>query len=142
MRSGGPKAWATTRQAQSGGKHYAVACRRPARAKFPDRLSHNGEIKKMSNVSSRVKFIGLAFAFALALAPAAFAQGGNTTTNTSSASARTVASGQKMTIKGVVTRSEEHTSELQSRQYLVCRLLLEKKNTQNTILCTVDSSQL
>src|SRR3712207_7928430 len=29
----------------------------------------------------------------------------------------------------VVVRSEEHTSELQSRQYLVCRLLLEKKNT-------------
>src|SRR3712207_8253974 len=28
-----------------------------------------------------------------------------------------------------VTRSEEHTSELQSRQYLVCRLLLEKKTT-------------
>src|SRR3712207_6879563 len=27
-------------------------------------------------------------------------------------------------------RSEEHTSELQSRQYLVCRLLLEKKNTE------------
>src|SRR3712207_8068222 len=29
-------------------------------------------------------------------------------------------------------RSEEHTSELQSRQYLVCRLLLEKKKTQRT----------
>src|SRR3712207_7830980 len=29
-------------------------------------------------------------------------------------------------------RSEEHTSELQSRQYLVCRLLLEKKKTNNT----------
>src|SRR3712207_6977022 len=29
-------------------------------------------------------------------------------------------------------RSEEHTSELQSRQYLVCRLLLEKKNTNGT----------
>src|SRR3712207_6963261 len=28
-----------------------------------------------------------------------------------------------------VPRSEEHTSELQSRQYLVCRLLLEKKKT-------------
>src|SRR3712207_7500544 len=27
-----------------------------------------------------------------------------------------------------IKRSEEHTSELQSRQYLVCRLLLEKKN--------------
>src|SRR3712207_8345808 len=31
-------------------------------------------------------------------------------------------------------RSEEHTSELQSRQYLVCRLLLEKKNKQHTLL--------
>src|SRR3712207_8601757 len=29
-------------------------------------------------------------------------------------------------------RSEEHTSELQSRQYLVCRLLLEKKQTNYT----------
>src|SRR3712207_8757509 len=29
---------------------------------------------------------------------------------------------------GDADRSEEHTSELQSRQYLVCRLLLEKKN--------------
>src|SRR3712207_9244971 len=28
-------------------------------------------------------------------------------------------------------RSEEHTSELQSRQYLVCRLLLEKKKKKN-----------
>src|SRR3712207_8443495 len=32
-----------------------------------------------------------------------------------------------------VTRSEEHTSELQSRQYLVCRLLLEKKKKK--IIC-------
>src|SRR3712207_7277352 len=30
-------------------------------------------------------------------------------------------------------RSEEHTSELQSRQYLVCRLLLEKKNINDYI---------
>src|SRR5687767_15406456 len=30
------------------------------------------------------------------------------------------------------TRSEEHTSELQSLAYLVCRLLLEKKKTKNT----------
>src|SRR3712207_3808561 len=30
-------------------------------------------------------------------------------------------------------RSEEHTSELQSRQYLVCRLLLEKKKKPNNI---------
>src|SRR3712207_7158729 len=31
-------------------------------------------------------------------------------------------------------RSEEHTSELQSRQYLVCRLLLEKKKTLHPLL--------
>src|SRR3712207_7294665 len=33
----------------------------------------------------------------------------------------------------VGTRSEEHTSELQSRQYLVCRLLLEKKKHNSYI---------
>src|SRR5258707_3819034 len=33
-------------------------------------------------------------------------------------------------------RSEEHTSELQSRQYLVCRLLLEKKNYQLALLAS------
>src|SRR3712207_8996002 len=32
-------------------------------------------------------------------------------------------------VRARVQRSEEHTSELQSRQYLVCRLLLEKKKT-------------
>src|SRR5258707_11845856 len=32
----------------------------------------------------------------------------------------------------VCWRSEEHTSELQSRQYLVCRLLLEKKKKRRT----------
>src|SRR3712207_7744365 len=31
------------------------------------------------------------------------------------------------TLRDLARRSEEHTSELQSRQYLVCRLLLEKK---------------
>src|SRR3712207_8163231 len=34
---------------------------------------------------------------------------------------------------GDVARSEEHTSELQSRQYLVCRLLLEKKKSISKI---------
>src|SRR5438445_10144872 len=33
-------------------------------------------------------------------------------------------------------RSEEHTSELQSRQYLVCRLLLEKKKKKYTTITT------
>src|SRR3712207_7677829 len=38
-------------------------------------------------------------------------------------------------VKGMLPRSEEHTSELQSRQYLVCRLLLEKKNTTSFTTC-------
>src|SRR3712207_8633595 len=33
----------------------------------------------------------------------------------------------RMHVRSSTLRSEEHTSELQSRQYLVCRLLLEKK---------------
>src|SRR3712207_8458920 len=40
----------------------------------------------------------------------------------------------------VEQRSEEHTSELQSRQYLVCRLLLEKKNNRSTCGCHSCSS--
>src|SRR3712207_7516348 len=35
------------------------------------------------------------------------------------------------------TRSEEHTSELQSRQYLVCRLLLEKKKKHRKEDCSI-----
>src|SRR3712207_7523569 len=35
---------------------------------------------------------------------------------------------------GIAARSEEHTSELQSRQYLVCRLLLEKNILSTSVL--------
>src|SRR3712207_7247824 len=38
-------------------------------------------------------------------------------------------------------RSEEHTSELQSRQYLVCRLLLEKKKKSTNIPITIVTVQ-
>src|SRR3712207_8140613 len=42
---------------------------------------------------------------------------------------------------GSLSRSEEHTSELQSRQYLVCRLLLEKKkNTTKFAVYALTSS--
>src|SRR3712207_7840016 len=40
----------------------------------------------------------------------------------------------------VQARSEEHTSELQSRQYLVCRLLLEKKKKHDYTTATPISS--
>src|SRR2546422_8580423 len=36
----------------------------------------------------------------------------------------------------VVERSEEHTSELQSRLHLVCRLLLEKKKESTSVSCS------
>src|SRR3712207_7928864 len=39
---------------------------------------------------------------------------------------------------GAGCRSEEHTSELQSRQYLVCRLLLEKKKNKPHLTYSVD----
>src|SRR3712207_9024868 len=42
--------------------------------------------------------------------------------------------------RAAVERSEEHTSELQSRQYLVCRLLLEKKTYQRGHLSGQTSS--
>src|SRR3712207_7343617 len=38
---------------------------------------------------------------------------------------------------GLPRRSEEHTSELQSRQYLVCRLLLEKKKNSDYTLNSI-----
>jgi outer membrane protein OmpA-like peptidoglycan-associated protein len=63
----------------------------------------------MSNVSTRVRLIGLAFALALAAAPAAFAQG-DTGGSTNS---RAVASGQKMKLKGVVTRRDADTFVVQ-----------------------------
>src|SRR2546430_11357565 len=37
-----------------------------------------------------------------------------------------------LSVKRVLERSEEHTSELQSQSNLVCRLLLEKKNSYNS----------
>src|SRR3712207_7792891 len=47
----------------------------------------------------------------------------------SSESSQGARSAAKCTL--IVCRSEEHTSELQSRQYLVCRLLLEKKKHED-----------
>src|SRR3712207_8320799 len=45
---------------------------------------------------------------------------------------------QSLMSLGVVSRSEEHTSELQLRQYLVCRLLLEKKKkTTYYVTCSL-----
>src|SRR5438445_8751598 len=49
---------------------------------------------------------------------------------------RTICHGCSGNLSG--TRSEEHTSELQSRQYLVCRLLLEKKKTKNKHINTLN----
>src|SRR2546425_4062360 len=41
-----------------------------------------------------------------------------------------------------VVRSEEHTSELQSLAYLVCRLLLEKKKNNITQVCDIETTTL
>src|SRR3712207_7894000 len=49
--------------------------------------------------------------------------------------------GVPLTIFATPDRSEEHTSELQSRQYLVCRLLLEKKKKELTQNLSCDKSR-
>src|SRR3712207_8299539 len=49
--------------------------------------------------------------------------------NAAEAAVPEIPKGESMNSK--FTRSEEHTSELQSRQYLVCRLLLEKNTTHS-----------
>src|SRR5437879_6886318 len=61
-----------------------------------------------------------------------------TATNPTVASAMTPTKGPSTSATGTLKRSEEHTSELQSPMYLVCRLLLEKKkpthNARNQII--------
>src|SRR3712207_8873387 len=49
---------------------------------------------------------------------------------------RTAARQQDAADRRELRRSEEHTSELQSRQYLVCRLLLEKKPPAACLVCS------
>src|SRR2546429_6701895 len=46
-----------------------------------------------------------------------------------------VAGGRRVRNEGNGVRSEEHTSELQSRLHLVCRLLLEKKKNETKFRC-------
>src|SRR2546429_6666713 len=43
--------------------------------------------------------------------------------------------GQRLVVGAIEKRSEEHTSELQSRLHLVCRLLLEKKKDLRLVCC-------
>src|SRR3712207_8846775 len=61
-----------------------------------------------------------------------------------SRAARTAARRTPPAAAAPAPRSEEHTSELQSRQYLVCRLLLEKKKIYKTIISNqyIDSTRL
>src|SRR3989442_5574836 len=47
--------------------------------------------------------------------------------------------GHASTLAGAPNRSEEHTSELQSRPHLVCRLLLEKKNIRTKTRTNIQS---
>src|SRR3712207_7973761 len=54
--------------------------------------------------------------------------------NTLRAAERRVLGDAREQIDRAAARSEEHTSELQSRQYLVCRLLLEKKQDEEAAL--------
>src|SRR3712207_8853568 len=90
--------------------------RRPPRSTlFPYTTLFRSEGGSTKVVSER--FISRAIA---CISPSAMPSAPSTTASALPASARSVNT-------STWTRSEEHTSELQSRQYLVCRLLLEKK---------------
>src|SRR5258707_9713586 len=52
------------------------------------------------------------------------------------------AQGDHAFIQTGLDRSEEHTSELQSRQYLVCRLLLEKKHTGDNLRLPIGTQRI
>src|SRR3712207_8492488 len=67
----------------------------------------------------------LSLLFVLAAAVLAVGCGGNSESEAGCSGG----DGDSLSLVAYSTRSEEHTSELQSRQYLVCRLLLEKKKT-------------
>jgi OmpA-OmpF porin, OOP family len=83
----------------------------------------------MSNNSSRVRLIGLAFAAALALAPAAPAQD---STTQGSANTRTVAAGQKMKLKGVVTRRDADTFVVQDANGVLTTVTLTDRTSVRT----------
>src|SRR5258707_11940283 len=51
------------------------------------------------------------------------------------------ATGETIRVVSHFDRSEEHTSELQSRQYLVCRLLLEKKKNTRKVTSVISERQ-
>src|SRR3712207_7831279 len=61
------------------------------------------------------------------------------TTRTSTWTSRAPATRSTSCTRASCGRSEEHTSELQSRQYLVCRLLLEKKKKE-TVKKPIDTA--
>ncbi|MDT7689026.1 MAG: OmpA-OmpF porin, family [Acidobacteriota bacterium] len=84
----------------------------------------------MSNVSSRIRFIAFTFALALALAPAAFAQGGGA--GAGNGNTRTVASGQKMKVKGVVTSRQADTFVVQDANGVSTTVLLNNSTSVKT----------
>src|SRR6476620_12014651 len=75
-------------------------------------------------------FISLFFFFLMIRRPPRSTLFPYTTLFRSPRSARSPPTCARCTGSAGTRRSEEHTSELQSRQYLVCRLLLEKKKTK------------
>src|SRR5690349_22841704 len=79
-------------------------------------------------------FRSIAFDRVLVYATGGLAYGQTSYSQTMTDTFGFVAAGSdKHTRTGWVVRSEEHTSELQSRRDLVCRLLLEKKKKKNNI---------
>src|SRR5947209_12915814 len=82
---------------------------------------------RRSNVGRSTRVSGTSAFMAYARVPTTMATATTTPGHGESWKAPRMAASPTTASRNAPTRSEEHTSELQSRQYLVCRLLLEKK---------------
>src|SRR3712207_8195284 len=95
--------------------------RRPPRSTLFPYTTALPILRKLGAFLAKIRFL-LLLALVLALG-----------TGCSSAPRRYLTPPSTVPLRAELVRSEEHTSELQSRQYLVCRLLLEKKKTYTSL---------
>src|SRR5207253_3714086 len=115
--------------------NYGESLVMPADSSKPDLGSlriHEGQRAK-SGMGRRVLYASIPVVIFGAIVAAAFALREQKPVVEVATAAKPDAERPQRPASAPATRSEEHTSELQSRGHLVCRLLLEKKKTNKTI---------
>src|SRR5205823_9404081 len=130
---GSDSAYGNGVQTASGLSRWARSVRAGA---FRGELGRRGKVGKLVRHGPRIH---------RTLAPSAADSPGRRTSGTGHPYARTLLSRARLFSACppvYLSRSEEHTSELQSLAYLVCRLLLEKKNTTSILPAYISQERL